>query len=238
MKRDNEYSLSNVGRAAVSLMSRVEEPASTSFLVKRSLLHFFRVTQKAWLVGIIIVVLIVSLSANLYLSSSNTQLSAALDNEKWQDVQNVAFSLEALSGGYRMPAPSVRHEYSNVSIVNMAADHIVVNVHYGSQSLQQLMNLDPTHQKNLQVIDDLFKSFSRFANLLNMLLSENETSAAVALIEQLSSSVSDYPRQVGSELRSAYGSFGRVFEHALELVAEDADMTRNIVDQVMMQAAG
>jgi DNA-binding transcriptional ArsR family regulator len=235
-KQDNEYYLSSVGRAAVSLMSKVEEPASTRLLVKRSLLSFLKATQKTWLLGIMIVVLVVSLLTNFYLVSSNSQLNSAVVNEMRLVVQDVSFSLDSLSGVYGLPAPTVRHEYSNVSIITAAMDHIVTNVHYGSQSLQQLINLDPTHQKDLQMVDDLFKGFLRFANLLSFLSSENKTSRSVELIEQLSDRVNDVPRQIGSELRSAYGSLGGVDEYILQQAVGDADMTGNMIDDIIMQA--
>lgn len=235
-KQNNEYSLSSVGRAAVSLMSKVEEPASTGLLVRRSLRSFVKATQKTWLLGIVVILLMVSLVTNFYVASSNSQLNSAVVNERWLVVQDVSFSLDSLSGGYGLSGPLVRPEYSNVSLIAIAMNHIVINVHYGRQSLPQLINLDPAHQKELQMIDDLFNSFLRFANLLSLLSSENKTSRAVELTEQLSNRVSDFPRQIGSELRSAYGSLGRADESMLQLAVGDADMTRNMIDETIMQA--
>lgn len=238
-KRNGAYSLTDVGRAAVSLMSRVEEPATTGLLLKKSLLSLLRTSRRTWFVSVVALGLMISLFTNIYLISSNSQLNSILENEKQQVVNNVAFSLEALSsGGFNLPGPMTRVGYSNLSLVHLAIDQIVIKVHYGRESLHQLITLDLQHEKDLLIIDDLFKSFGRFANLLSMLIGENKTSTAVMLIERISNSVNDYPLQIGSKFRSAYGTVGRVHDSTLRLASEDADMLRNMVDEIMMQAVG
>jgi hypothetical protein len=173
-----------------------------------------------------------SLFGNILLYSMNNQLSSTLDNQKLLVAKNIAFSLESLSD-LPVPGPLTRENYSNLSIVEISNRHIVYHSEYGRLSIQQLINLDLAHGKNLTQIDKLFVSFEVFADNLNRLVSENKTSNAIKLIDVFSKTMSNLPTDLGWTLQSAYSVRGTVNEHELERASEQTGQIQALLESMI-----
>jgi len=189
-------------------------------------------SRKSLLLIIMAIVFSFSLLGNILVYSMNSQLNSTLEDEKWLVVQDVAFSLEALSY-LPVPGPLAREKYSNISIVEISNRHIVYYSQYGRRSMQQLITLDLAHGKNLTQIDELFISFGGFADNLNRLVSENKTSNAMTLIDGFSKTMSDLPTNLGWTLQSAYGVRGTVDERELERASEQTAQIRALLESMI-----
>ena len=197
--------------------------------------HALKILSKQTLLIVMAVALVFSISGNIIMYSVNSELSSALKDEKWLVVQNIAFSLEALSD-LPVPGPLVREEYSNISVVEISSRHIAYHSDYGRKSIQQLTTLDLAHGKNLTQIDKLFVSFEVFGDNLNRLVSENTTSSAIALIDGFSKTVNSLPRDLGLTLQSAYHVRGTVDEKELERALEQTAQTQAILQSMLTES--
>jgi hypothetical protein len=115
-----------------------------------------------------------------------------------------------------------RDEYSNTSFLDIGYQQIFRSSDFGHLSLQELMRLDPDNKEHYQAVDELFLSYLNFTSAMNILISENKTSEAVAFIERLYDNVRDRPGALATDFLNGYIYLDRVDHYALELASEKA----------------
>ena len=235
-KENGQYSLSDFGNAAVSLMSKVEEPEKQGSTLKRSIV---RVHPKPLFV-LMIALLITSIAASIYLQSLNAELNSTVQEERWRVAGHAANSLRKLSAmstpsGWGPPITfwTRMDEYSNIGLADISVRQIFENSDLGHLSLLQLMKLDPNNQEYYQKIDGLFLSFLNFSYAMNRLLAENETSNALVFTERLYDGVRDRPATLAGYFSNAYIYLNRVDTFALEQVSEGAGVLQVIIESIM-----
>lgn len=228
-KEEGRYTLSDLGLAAVSLMSRVEEPLKER-MPSRKILG--RIYPKPLLIFMTII-LIVLIATGIYMSVLHTQLERVLLEERWRVVSGVSDSLFALSG---LPGPIGREEYSNISLVVIATQNIDLHSIHGRQSLEQLMMLDPPEEKYLQQIDDLFRGFLNFTTAMSRLVSQNETSKALTLIENLFDRITACMEDISASFSYAYHWLNKADESILKDVSDGARAVNAIINSLISQA--
>jgi DNA-binding transcriptional ArsR family regulator len=123
IKDDGKYALSDLGFAAVSLMTRVEEPLKEVLSSKKTLR---RIYPKPLLV-VMTFTLIILIGTGIYIGALNTQLERTLLEERGRVVNGVSYSLFALSGS-GLPGPIGREEYSNIGLVFLQLKTLIFTV--------------------------------------------------------------------------------------------------------------
>jgi hypothetical protein len=224
-KENGKYVLSDFGRAATSLMSRVEEPEKKGSDLKKSV---GRIRPKP-LFAFMTAVLIVSIAGGIYLQTVNTQVSSTFAQTRYRFAEQVSASLTSLSGiyisdGWGPPLTfwTRRDEYSNTSFLDIGYQQIYRSSDFGHLSLQELVKLDPDNREHYEAVDELFQSFLNFTHAMNPLMVENETSKAVSFIMRLYGNIRDRPAVIGTDFLDAYIYLNRVDRYALELASEGA----------------
>lgn len=231
IKDDGKYALSDLGFAAVSLMTRVEEPLKEVLSSRKTLRRMY---PKPLLV-VMTFTLIILIGTGIYIGALNTQLERALLEERGRVVNGVSYSLFALSGS-GLPGPVGRDEYSNIGLVFFATQNIDLHCIYGRQSLQQLVLLDPSVEKYLQKFDDLFRGFLNFTTAMHRLVSQNETSKALTLIENLFDTITADMEDMSTHFSYAYQWLNKADESILEDISDQASAVLAITNSFINQA--
>jgi hypothetical protein len=224
-KENGKYVLSDFGRAATSLMSKIEEPEKKGSGLKKSV---GRIRPKPLFI-FMTAVLVLSIASSIYLQSVNSQVTSTFVETRYRFAEQVSASLTSLSGiytsdGWGPPLTFWTHrdEYSNISFLDIGYQQIFRSSDSGHLSLLELMKLDPDHREHYEAVDELFQSFLNFTNSLSLLISENETSKAVSFVDRLYGNVRDRPTVIGTDFLDAYIYLNRVDRYALELASEGA----------------
>lgn len=175
--------------------------------------------------------LLFSIIGDVYLYMVNNQLISRFEDVKWYAVENVAFSLEALS---YLPAhgPLAKEKYSDIGIIEIDNRHLVYHSNFGHEYIQQLILLDPSHKEYLQQINAVFTSCGKFADTLMKLVSENRTSEAIALVDGYRDIVIDL-ETISSLFTSAYNVKGKIYEHNLEHASQYASQVCASLESVI-----
>lgn len=236
-KENGKYSLSDFGRAAASLMSRVEEPEAAKGLVLKK--WWRRVFPKA-LFLVMAVLLIMSISANVYMQSLNNQVTSTFVETRYWFASQVSSSLYFLSAMYTSAGwgpPLIfwlqRAEYSNLSILDISARHLSSNADQGHLSLLQLMRVDLYNTEYYQKIDQLFLNIMNFTNAIGRLFSDNRTQRAQVYIGKIYDTIRDKPTAISQNFLNSYGYLNEVDSYGLQLAAEGATLLQQAVKIVL-----
>jgi hypothetical protein len=99
---------------------------------------FEKLSRKFVMVVFLGMGLLFSIIGNVYLYTVNDQFISKFEDVKWYAVENVAFSLEALSY-LPVSGPLAKEKYSDVCIIEISNRHLVYHSHFGHKYIQQLI---------------------------------------------------------------------------------------------------
>lgn len=240
IKKENaKYSLSDFGRAALSLMLKVEGPEKTASPMRRALR---RIHPKPLFV-FMLAILIISIAATMYFQSLNTQLYSTILDTRYGFAEQVSSSLFGLSGmhtssGWGPPLEfwALRNEYSNISILDIGYKQIFYQASRGHIFMLKLMESDQENKEYYTTIDGLFLDLLNFTNSLSRLFSENKTETALLLVERLYDKLQNYPEEVGTDFLNAYIYLNRVDKWALEQACEQISWMRDRIKPIIEEA--
>jgi hypothetical protein len=236
-KENGKYTLSDFGGAAASLMSRVEEPETAKGLVLKK--SWRRVFPEA-LFLVLVILLITSIGANIYLQSLNNQVTSTFVETRYWFASRVSASLYYLSAMHTSAGwgpPLIfwleRAEYSDLSILDISANHLSSNADQGHLSLLQLMSVDPDNTEYYQKIDQLFLNIMNFTNAMSRLFSDNRTQRAQVYIDKIYDTIRDKPTTISQYFLNSYSYMNKVDLYGLQQATESATLLQRAVKTVL-----
>jgi DNA-binding transcriptional ArsR family regulator len=197
---DGKYELSTIGRAAVNLMSGVEERPQLLTLTKKL---SGKKVRKA-LLSAILVILIVSTSMNVYYYFSSQDLTKRIQGATSETAKEFLFSL-----GY---ATAVLEAEANPQHINALIRYFNFHMQSAMDNIRTLRDyLLPSYENSLLPIQDLLLNISvggtgGVCDTLYTLASETNVAVAVEAFKELNRVASEKLFAMGNEVANAFNT--------------------------------